>query len=274
MNNYAISAVAKHSLKNVCNITDISHRMVQQVTAPPSNYTSHGKRKASPADAIRTIEEIQAVKNYLLTSGKPNLRQRNYLLFVLGTSVGLRSCDLLRLKIKDVINSNGFVVDEISCFESKTHKMNHPILNNEAKKAIVDYINSLTYVDAENYLFRSEGRSTQMTVGNLYAIMQKIKKDLNLPYHLGAHSLRKTFAYWTIRLHMDDPNVIYSLQEMLNHDSLKTTLHYSGQTREDLRTMYNDMADVIAGTVKTDSITNKIEDKLDKMISILMHDEE
>ena len=273
MSSFAISSTAQHYLKSSCNVIDISSRNLKPAPAP-SNYTSHGKRKARPAEAIRTIEEVQAVKNYLLTSGKPGLRQRNYLMFVLGISVGLRSCDLLRLKVKDVVDCNGYVVDELSCYESKTKKMNHPIINDEAKKAIVDYLNSETYINADDYLFRAEGRDTPISVENLYMLMKKVEKELALPYHLGAHSMRKTFAYWTIRLHMNEPNVIYSLQEMLNHDSLKTTLHYSGQTHEDLRTLYNDMSGVLTGNVKTSAVTNKTEDKLDTILSLLLSDDD
>ena len=270
MGNYSISAAALQNLKNnnVCTVIDISQRKIKP-TVIPSNYTSHGKRKCRRADPIRTIEEIQAIKDYLLNNGKESLRNRNYLLFILGISVGLRGCDLLRLKIKDVVNVNGYVVDELSCYESKTHKMNHPILNDAAKEAIVQYLNTLPNPQADDYLFCADGRSTPMTPNNLYVLMNNIQKQLNLPYHLGAHSLRKTFAYWTIKLHSDDPNIIYSLQEMLNHDSPKTTLHYSGHTKESLCVMYKDMSDVVNGNITTEETTDKIENQLDQILALL-----
>ena len=90
--------------------------------------------------------------------------------------------------------------------------------------------------------------------------MVKINTDLNLPYHLGAHSLRKTFAYWTIKLHPNDLTTMISLQEMLNHDSMNTTLHYAGQTKDKIKPMYEDLAKIFDDNKECElQPTNKIE---------------
>ena len=83
-----------------------------------------------------------------------------------------------------------------------------------------------------------------MCEDTLRKIILKAQQKLNLPYHLGAHSLRKTFAYWTIKLHPNDLPTMISLQEMLNHSSMNTTLHYAGQTKDKLKVMYNDLEKV------------------------------
>ena len=61
-----------------------------------------------------------------------------------------------------------------------------------------------------------------------------------------------------------------SLQEMLNHDSMLTTLPYSGHTRENLEAMYRDMGAVINGTA-VDNLpkTDSVESKLDAILSAL-----
>ena len=94
--------------------------------------------------------------------------------------------------------------------------------------------------------------------------MVKIKTDLNLPYHLGAHSLRKTFAYWTIKLHPNDLTTMISLQEMLNHDSMNTTLHYAGQTKDKIRPMYADLEKIF----NTETIATDKPDKVEKLYSL------
>ena len=257
----------KHS--TIANVIDVSNLKVKVEKPAPSIYTSQGKLKARPCDAIRSEEDIQRVAHHLLTTGEESQRLRNYMLFVVGISVGLRACDLLRIKIKDVLHVNGYIVDELLIFESKTSKMNHPILNDEAKTAIAQYLNSLPSYSPEDYLFKARGKA-KMEEHSVYGIMRKVQKELDLPYHLGAHSLRKTFAYWTIKLHYDDQNVIFSLQEMLNHDSVKTTLHYSGHTKEHLRTMYNDIGTVLNGTAKeTPSTTSSMEAKMDMLLEML-----
>lgn len=267
------NAIGNVALKPVTatNVIDVSNLKVAVEKPKPSNYTSQGKLKARPCDPIRKEEDIQKVANYMLTTGEEGQRLRNYMLFVVGISVGLRACDLLRLKIKDVLHVNGYIVDELLVFESKTSKMNHPILNDTAKAAIAQYLNSLSSYSPEDYLFRPRGKNkVKMEEPSVYGIMKKAQKDLDLPYNLGAHSLRKTFAYWTIKLHYDDQNVIFALQEMLNHDSVKTTLHYSGHTKDNLRTMYNDIGTVIDGTAKdTPASTNSMETKMDMLLEML-----
>lgn len=248
-----------------CNIYDVSNR--HQIS--PSAYTPQGKRKAAPCDPIRSLDDIAAIKNYFLTTGRKSLRQRNYMMFVLGISVGLRGCDLLNLQIKDVLHANGYIVDEIRAYESKTHKMNYPILNNEAKKAIADYLSSLKSYSPKDYLIPNQ-TGGKMDGNTLYNIIKAAQLKLDLPYNLGAHSLRKTFAYWTIAMHPNDINVLASLQEMLNHDSMKTTLHYSGQTKEHLRTLYSDIGKVITGEAKKElSSENSLENKVDMIINML-----
>lgn len=272
MNNYYKNAVVYGNavIKKDCNVYDISDR--QNIPKPqPSNYTSQGKRKCAPCDPIRSLEDIEAIKDFFLTTGRESLRMRNYMMFVLGISVGLRGCDLLNLRIRDVLHVNGYIVDEIHAYESKTHKMNHPILNNEAKKAIAAYLNSLKSYDPDDYLITARGNS-KMDGNTLYNIIKSAQIKLNLPYNLGAHSLRKTFAYWTVAMHPNDMNILASLQEMLNHDNMKTTLHYSGQTKDHLRTLYSDIEKVFTGEAKNVVSSNAkgdVESKLDTIIGLL-----
>lgn len=236
----------------------------------PSNYTARGKRKATPGDPFRSLSDIQLFKEYFHSHSL-----RNYLLFVLGISIGIRGNDLLRLQVRDVVNSNGFIVSEIATFESKTHKMNHPIINAEAKKAIAEYLNSLPVVYPDDYLFKASPNDNHpLKTNSLRRLLVRAKEalapQLSGDFDLNVRSLRKTFAYWVIVQHYNDPHVMASLQEMLNHDSMLTTLHYSGHTRDHLTTMYEDLGDVISGTAtralpQTDSVESKLDMLLDAL---------
>lgn len=266
MSNFYVSNGNAIRVNNApCNVIDIS---VRRQTPPPSNYTSRGKRKCAPCDPIRSMEDIERLKTYFSTTGKFALR--NYMIFVLGISVGLRGCDLLRLKIRDVLHANGYIVDELHAYESKTRKMNYPIINDVAKQAIANYLNSLSSFSVDDYLIRSQGKPN-MTENTLYNLIKDAQIALNLPYNLGAHSLRKTFSYWTIAMHPDDTNVLASLQEMLNHDSMKTTLHYSGQTKDTLKTLYNDIGKIFTGEAinQVETKDTALNSKLDSIISML-----
>ena len=87
---------------------------------------------------------------------------------------------------------------------------------------------------------------------------------------MGEHTLRKTFAYWTIRLHPDNTEVMITLQEMLNHSSMRTTLRYAGITDNDYRNMYNDIGNFITNPscnnqpydISFDKNINKMVDEL------------
>ena len=61
---------------------------------------SNGIAKANTVDPLKNKKDIQKIKQYL--KGKDN--KRDYMLFVVGINVGLRVGDLLKLKIKDVID--------------------------------------------------------------------------------------------------------------------------------------------------------------------------
>lgn len=261
------NAAFANPISNYTKVVEVHRRY----TPPPSNFTSQGKRKATAGDPIRSLDDIQTIKNYF-----HDRSLRNYLLFVLGISTGLRGKDLLRLQVRDVVDSNGFVVNEIASYESKTNKMNHPILNDEAQKAISEYLNSLPSASENDYLFRvSPAENKPLKPDSMYRLLVTAKKALGLEFNFTVRTLRKTFAYWIIKQHYDDPHVMASLQEMLNHDSMLTTLHYSGHTRENLESMYKDMGAVLDGSAKESMPkSNNIEQKLDALLAALDLDKE
>lgn len=226
-----------------CQQFDISRRIediVETITRRnDTDYTSHGKRKATAGEPIRTVEEIQAAKEYYLTHGKNEItRLRNHAIFVVGVSIGVRGCDLLNLKIGDVLNENGTIKMHINVYEKKTNKHNDPKLNLIARDAILMYLNALGKYKMSDYLFKSE-RGGKMDESQLYRILHELQTKLGLPYHISAHSLRKTFAYQNIKLHPDDMHALITLQGMMNHDSPATTLRYCGITKDDEDVFYD-----------------------------------
>lgn len=250
--------------KQYLDITDSYNISISLKNTPKSNYNKKGNRKATPSDPIRLQEDIVRLKIYFRTNGRtPQLRLRNYALFIVGISVGLRGSDLISLKISDVLDSEGNIVDFVRVCESKTNKSNYPYLNEAAKSAISEYLCSLKSFCMDDPLFGRFGNIKEpITPKHLYQIMNSAQQALKLPYHLGAHSLRKTFAYWTIKLHPNDLKIMISLQEMLNHSSFQTTLHYAGQTRDVLQDMYNDLSKVLDDNpvvIDNPLATNKID---------------
>lgn len=225
----------------LCQTFDITQRKISGLTNK-TDYTSHGKHKATAGDPIRTAEEILAAKNYYLKNGKTErIRMRNHMIFVLGISIGVRGCDLLNLKIRDVLNPNGTIKQHIVIYERKTGKHNDPCLNSSSQEAILMYLDSLhDNFTMDDYLICSE-RGGKMDESQLYRVISQLQTKLGLPYHMSAHSLRKTFAYWNIKLHPHDTKALITLQGMLNHDSPATTLRYCGITKDDEDVFYRDI---------------------------------
>lgn len=241
-----------------------------------SNMTARGKRKASPSDPIRSPKDLNTLKTFLLNNGHKNTRLRNYMIVVLGTSLGLRASDLVNIRICDVINSNGTFKDEVLVHERKTKKMNHPILNNSSKEAIAAYLNSLNEINLQDYLIK-DPTSTSLSPldkDTIYTILTRANKKLNLPYHIGSHSLRKTFAYWTIKMHPNNANILIALQGMLNHSSPQTTLQYAGITKLEYCKLYNDIDKLFTASTPIEATATTDDNKIVEYVNSLCSEEE
>lgn len=201
--------------------------------------TSRGINKAQEVEPIKSIKDIQKIKQYLL--GKDN--KRDYVLFVVGINVGLRAGDLLQLRVKDVC-FNGKIINSVKIQEEKTEKYREFTLNKTAQEAITLYLNSLHQFNDEDYLFKSaKGDNLPLTVESAHKIIKTLlQKELNIKGNYGTHSLRKTFAYHTYTNNIkDNPAILDILQKMLNHSSTSVTLRYIGITKEVITDVYNSL---------------------------------
>lgn len=229
-----------------------------KVRRSTSMYTSTGRPKAKAADPITSQQDILRMKEYFLTSGHPLYRTRNHLIFVLGVSTALRVSDLINLKMGDVFNPDHSIKQYITIIETKTRKTNHIMLNAEVQSALKLYRDDflahsknvavfntpqgeVKRLIPDSYLFQSKITNGKLTDKALYCLVNEAGKALNLPYHLGSHSLRKTFGYWTLKLKPNDTNALTVLQQALNHSSLDSTMHYVGLTQENKDEVYNTM---------------------------------
>lgn len=180
-------------------------------------------------EPIRNVKDINKIKQYLY--GKNN--KRDYCIFVVGINVGLRAGDLLSLKISDVTDS-AKIFDEVTIREEKTNKIRTFTLNKSAKDAIKIYLNSVSDIDLNNYLFQSR-KGGHLGVRPLHHIIKTTLKELGIKGNYGTHSLRKTMAF-----HRYINNVpIETLQKLLNHSSSSITLRYIGITKEVIVDCYN-----------------------------------
>ena len=179
-------------------------------------------------EPIRNIKDINKIKQYLF--GKSC--KRDYAIFVVGINIGLRAGDLLGLYISDVTDGHR-IFDEVTIKEQKTGKTKTFTLNQSAKEAIQIYLDTLSNVDLNAYLFSSR-KGGNLGVRPLHHIIKRTLIELGIKGNYGTHSLRKTMAF-----HRYNNGVpIETLQKMLNHSSSAVTLRYIGITKEVITDCY------------------------------------
>jgi integrase len=167
-------------------------------------------------EPIRDQEKIN--KMYEILRAK---RERDFILFLLGISVGLRISDLLRLKKEDMFEQY------IHIREKKTQKAKQFKIPPHIKKYVQPYAATLKDGD---YLFKSrKGRNQPIDRSTAYRILNTAAKEAYVQ-HIGTHTLRKTFGYHFYAITKD----IATLQILFNHASPEITLRYIGVTQDSL----------------------------------------
>lgn len=210
---------------------DISVRKTDSI------YKSNGVRKARAADPIRKPEHITAMQNYYLERNE----LRNYLVITLGIVFGVRGGDLMKLTVGDIFNHDGTVRSEVEIIEQKTRKFNRFPIPETCHGYLDQYLEERQNVGpvyAESPLFISSNRDEYgnercLSTRQADRIIKAAAKACNVPGNISTHSLRKTFAYQALMLNEGDGNVDRTVQYMLNHDSMETTLRYCGITDDD-----------------------------------------
>jgi integrase len=200
------------------------------------------------AEPIKKLSDIERIVDYLTGQG----RWRDNMMFVLGINFGLRISDLLRLRFCDLITENSQFKESFSILEMKTentrrHKQNRHITINEAViEAVTLYLEHTSNVSLSDYLFRSESgngsnRNVPIHRNSADRILKGIARDLQLPYKVSTHSLRKTFALHQMLMSDNDPRKLLLLQKILGHSSTMQTLTYIGITNDEIAEAYREL---------------------------------
>ena len=218
-----------YSCKNTNQNVIKFHTLKTKNNALKCNFTSQGKPKAQPADSVKTLEEIEKIKQYFLDRKE----YRNHCLFIVGITTGYRIGDLLQLKFCDFFNQDYSYKDELDIFEQKTKKRRKMPITENIKNALELYIRHDKGFYLDRFVFKSQkGQNSPLDSSSARKIFNDMAIDLKLPYHCSTHFLRKTFAYWFLQIHKNDMTALATLQDILNHSSEKMTLKYCGIEKE------------------------------------------
>ena len=149
------------------------------------NNPNHPKKGSKILVApIRKLKDIKSIIKLL--HDKP----KEQLLFTMGINNGLRTGDLLKLRVQDVKDLK--TGDTLKIIESKTGKSNILIINKTVNKYLKKYFNG-NDLDDNSYLFFSQKRKDQaITISHANRLVKTWCKAINLKGNYGAHTLRKT----------------------------------------------------------------------------------
>ncbi len=186
------------------------------------NKNHPAKGSSTLVSPIRQEKDIKAIRKLL--SDEP----RNELLFILGVNNGLRTGDLLRLKVGDVrgLKEGG----SISIKESKTKKQNILVINKTVFKVLDQYLTESKLND-DDYLFKSRKGHKPITIQAVNALIKNWTSAINLKGNYGAHSLRKTFGYFQRKVFGVGLEV---LCKRFNHASPSVTMRYIGLSNKEV----------------------------------------
>ena len=179
---------------------------------------------------LRTKTDIEKIKGVLK---ERNLR--DYALFVLGLNTGLRVSDLLRLKVKDVVEPTERDVkikNRLEVVEKKTRTTNDIPIYTAARSALREHLRkSMLIYKEDSPLFPSRiGRGSRaITRYMVWLVLRLAAQEVGIREKVGTHTMRKTYGYQLFKQGVD----ITRIQKMLNHSSPEITLAYIGITKDE-----------------------------------------
>lgn len=212
------------------------------------------------ADAFMNKDDIDNIVYSLLMNCKSSSKRKftKVCAFIFVINTGYRAGDGLSLRVKDVLDENGNIVDELNLSEDKTDK-SRVVYFNKAVKTAIHFLIEVNHLTPENYLFVGEGNRTSYLdhieydndgevkkivstgerykpdgterqacpywVGSISRIIIQEAKRLGIEGHYSSHCMRKTFAEFISRNWADERNPMIA-SKALNHADVRTTVEY------------------------------------------------
>jgi len=200
-----------------------------------SFYTLEGENmeetQMATTEPIRNPTHVHA----LLSHFKKNGQQRNYVLATLGIYTALRISDILNLRISDVFDlKTRKVKNEISITEIKTSKRKKLALHKKIKSALKLFLSNAT-VDAPLIINERTGKAISRV--QAHRIISYAAVEVQIPYKVSCHSLRKTFGYFAWK----NGTFPVILMAIFNHSSFRITTRYLGIQQDDQNAVYTNL---------------------------------
>ena len=193
---------------------------MSQSNATFSRHTAWNKGKIVGQKPPLKQKEVWEIRVHLQMQRKI----RDLAMFNLAIDSKLRSCDLVKLKVKDV-QRGSTMLTRATVVQQKTHQAVQFEITAHTRQSLEEWIESAG-LKSEDYLFKSRLRGSEHLSTRQYArIVESWVAEIGLdPAAYGTHSLRRTKA-----------SIIYKktknirvVQLLLGHKKLESTVRYLG----------------------------------------------
>lgn len=166
------------------------------------------------------LQEIWAIRIRLQIAGN----HRELALFNLAIDSKLRSCDLVKLKVRDIAHGS-HVLKRAMVMQQKTSQPVQFEITEQTRNAILNWIEAMQ-LNSEDFLFPSRVNSKEHLSTRQYARIVKswaIRIGLS-PQDYGTHSMRRTKATLIYKRTKN----LRAIQLLLGHTKLESTVRYLG----------------------------------------------
>jgi len=186
----------------------------------PQEHIPWNKGKLVGQKSPLKLKEIWAIRIRLQLSN----RIRDLALFNLAIDSKLRSCDLVKLRIKDISHGNSISKRAI-IMQQKTQKPVQFEITDQTREAISIWV-EYAGLKADDYLFKSRIHNSKHLSTRQYArIVESWVTEIGLdPTAYGTHSMRRTKASLIYRRTKN----LRAVQLLLGHTKLESTVRYLG----------------------------------------------
>jgi len=193
---------------------------MERIIKASAQWVPWNKGKLVGQKSPLRLKEIWAIRIRLQLSE----RTRELALFNLAVDSKLRSCDLVRLRVKDVAHGDQVATRAI-VMQQKTRRPVQFEITEQTRDSVSAWIRCASR-RAEDYLFPSRLRASPHLSTRQYArIVRGWVREIGLnPTGYGTHTLRRTKASLIYRKTKN----LRGVQLLLGHSKLESTVRYLG----------------------------------------------
>lgn len=146
-----------------------------------------------------------------------------------------RASDVLEFKWNDILDKSAIIVTE-----QKTGKTRRIPFNPSVQQKFNELYKLLDYPDRKDYVFRSRGKNTPLTVQRVNQVLKGLKEKYNLNInHFSTHTFRKTFGRYVYDTQNHSAESLILLNKIFKHHSIQITKTYIGITQEEISSIYD-----------------------------------